>query len=298
MAALKFGRNYTLSITVPESPEPIILGLPFTFEFEVVRNDLASASHAHLRIYNLGKIKRDMIRKAPYDINRIMQVQLNAGYGTTADLPIIFKGYCMEAWSVREGVNFITELDCYDGGYAYVNAKIDIAFAGGTSYTQIITAIANQIVSQTPGLSIGLIDNFPGSLPPNSGNSYSGTGCDLLKELTGNGFYIDNGKIYCLLAQTTVSTFETVINSASGLLETPQLEFPRVITKILFEPKLGVGQKVRLETDTTVFGNQDYKIISIAHRGIISPAVSGDALTTLGLVSTQFLVTNPSAPVF
>jgi molybdate-binding protein len=52
---------------------------------------------------------------------------------------------------------------------------------------------------------------------------------------------------------------------------------------MIFEPRVICGQFVTLESSTDASFNGDYKITSVKHRGVISPVVSGDAITTLGL---------------
>jgi len=288
VAVLKFGRNYSLSIQVPEESSPLIITPPLSLEFDINRNDLASASTASLRVYNLAQKKRDLVRRSPVDFDRIIEVELRAGYGNT-NLPIIFRGQVSEAWSVREGVNFITQLELFDGGRAYIQAVIDMSFSGGTPFNDIINKIVDNVVGQTPGLTKGKISNFSGTLPVNRGNTYSGPGLEVLKDLTGDGMFIDNGTINCLTPGDFLPVqIIPVINSASGLLGTPRLEFPKVIVNVLFSPNLAVGQNVKLETDSSKFAGF-YQIIAISHRGMISPAVAGEAVTTLGLVSGQFL---------
>lgn len=318
---LKFGRNYSLSVLPPGESSPIIINPPLTLEFEITRNDLSSANHGHFRIYNLSEKKRNRIHRSPNNVDAIFEVKLNAGYGEL-NLPVCFRGQIFEAWSVREGVNFITEMDCFDGGRAYTEAQINMQFTASVDspvpIRTVIDQIVDNIVAQTPGLTKGFIGSFQGNIT--RGNSYVGSGMEVLKRLTGGGVFIDNGTINCLVSDADVLPVQVlpVINAASGLIGTPRLEFPKVIATTLFSPNLSVGQNVILETESPTFDpravfspalnqksstptlsqqstfRQAYKILGINHRGIISPAVSGEALTILSLYSGQFLQGVPS----
>ena len=86
----------------------------------------------------------------------------------------------------------------------------------------------------------------------------------------------------------------TIIDSSTGLLNTPLLEETVVYLDILFEPRLVFGQGVKLKATT---GPSDfintYKVVSIHHRGTISDAVCGDAVTTVGLLGGIFAQVEP-----
>jgi len=291
--ASKFGLNYHLKVTTPEAE--IEIDPPFTLEFSIMRNDLSSANTAALRIYNLGEQNRNLIRQAPSDYGRMshVQVQLNAGYGD--DLPMIFRGYATEAWSVREGVNFITDLECLDGGGAFITPNINMTFQAGTPISSVISAMIDSMVSQTIGIAKGVIGNFEGTL--DRAQSYSGDAFKVLNEITGGCVFIDNGIVNCLKNNEFFEQSVLEISNETGLLNTPKLEWPRVICDVLFEPHFTVGQKVSLmsltakQFNTTVQGrpeNKPYKIISIAHKGIIAPTISGPTVTTVGLLDAEF----------
>jgi hypothetical protein len=73
------------------------------------------------------------------------------------------------------------------------------------------------------------------------------------------------------------------ISSASGLLGTPVLQETFLTFDILFEPRLFVGQKVRLNSITAANFNGEYKVVSVKHSGTISEAIGDDARTSVAL---------------
>lgn len=280
----KLGRNYSLTITSSNLPNgPIVVSLPFTLEFDITRNTLTSANVCQLRLYNLSATNRNALRRNvtsgwSYPLET---VTLQAGYGT--NLPIIFSGNVSQAWSVREGTNFITQLECFDAGFSYVNAQVPenlSSYPKGSLYRDIIIDLINSI----PDIKIGVVGSYPGSLPRQT--TYNGNTFDILSALTGGGFFVDHG-IGNALGNNEYSAKApaSIINAATGLLNTPILENNIVRFNMIFEPSLDVGSGVQLSSttfDSTIFQNYTgfYKITSVKHRGMISATVCGDAITT------------------
>jgi hypothetical protein len=283
----KFGRNYILTVET-QNNDLLIIQPPFTIEFDITRNILTSANVCSIRIYNLSQNNRNKIRFNIMDIGLFRSVQLQAGYGP--NLPIIFSGNITQAWSVRESVNFITAIECFDGGFAFANGQTNTVFPSGTSQQDVIATLAGSL----PHASLGVIGNYPGSL--SRGASYSGNTADILRDITGGGVFIDNGKVFCLGDSECREGEMLLINSSSGLLGTPVREQTILTFDMIFEPRLTVAQKIQLQSATAQNFNGFYKIISLKHRGMISQAVCGDAITSVGMFyGTSALTTVPAA---
>lgn len=271
---VKFGRNYSLSVET-QNGETLTIELPFTIEFDITRNTLTSANVAQVRIFNLSQKNRNQIRKDVSDYGDLRLLQLKAGYG--ANLPIVFSGNITQAWSVREGSNFITQIECFDGGFAFANAQIDLPVPSGTAKQTVIETLASNL----PGVTVGVIGSFPGDL--GRAQALSGNTLQLLAEQTGGAVFIDNGKVNCLKNSECLEGEIAIIDSNSGLLGTPVREQTIIHFEMLFEPRLQVGQLVQLQSITGANFNGFYKVISVKHRALISGAVAGDAITTVGM---------------
>lgn len=302
----KLGRNYFLQVGLADGTL-LPIQLPFTIEFDISRNILPSANVCSIRIYNLSANHRNLVRLDPMDIiGTYRPVILQAGYNQ--DLSTIFSGNMTQAWSVREGTNFVTTLECFDGGFAFANAVTGVSFPGNTSYQTIISTLA----SSATNLTKGAIGSFPGTI--NKGKTYSGNPLELLANLTGNAVFVDSLKVNCLgdnecLANPGIP----VIDASTGLLGTPVRENLILTFDMIFEPKIVVSQQVQLlstaggassvatqgqiktgSNPTSSNFNGFYKVTSVKHRGMISGAICGDAITTLKMFwGTQTLV-----PVF
>lgn len=280
----KFGRNYELKVQVDTAGSVLTLKPPFTCEFDITRNTLSSLNVCQLRIFNLSQLSRDQIRYNITNLGQKRKISFKAGYGD--NIATIFTGTITEAWSVREGVNFITQIECYDGGFAFQTGTITASpFIAGTPYREIIRTLMRDL----PDVSIGAIGNFTGVLPKKT--TYSGDPVKALQELTGGAFFIDNGKAYALKTDEYVPTLgqRLVVNAQSGLLGTPVREQTGVHFDMLFEPALTVGTKIKLESLTEQNFNGEYKVTEVKHKGVISDAVAGDAITTGGFFFSKIL---------
>lgn len=274
--AVKFGRSYVLEIET-QNGEILTIKPPFTVEFDITRNTLTSANVCSIRIYNISKNNQNQIRKDVTDTWDVRTITFSAGYG--ANLPVVFSGNISQAWSVREGVNFITQIESFDGGFAFATGQTNITFPAGTAFQTIIQTLAASL----PDLTVGAIGSFPGNL--SRGNAYVGNTIDILRQLTGGAVFIDNGKVNILNDSDVLAGELLIINASSGLLGTPIREQTIINFDMLFEPRLTVGQMVQLQSTTAAnnIQNQVYKIISLKHRGMISNAVCGDAITSVGM---------------
>lgn len=273
---IKWNRNYILSIQV--NGGWIDITMPFTMSFHIIRNTLAQANTGRFTILNLSEDTRRKIYKDKYKTAVYKGIELRAGYGDTKEtLPLIFKGNIKQAYSQRNGVNYETEIEAYDAGFAYVNANTGRSFAQGTTDKQIITTL----IKDLPHISVGKIGKFTEKL--SKGNTMQGATIELLKNVTKSNFFIDNEKAYCLQENECFKGNLQKITSDTGLLGSPLREEALLTFTILFEPRLQVGQYVQLESSTEKLFNGDYKVIGVEHQGVISDAQSGRCITKVSL---------------
>lgn len=272
----KVNRNYQLFVQ-DEFGASVTIKNPFSVEFDIKRNILSSANVSSLRLINLSDITRNFLRKDAYDYGLVKPILFKAGYGS--NLSVCFAGNISAAWSVREGTEFITEIHSYDGGNAYSNGIVNMQFPAGASQQTVVQNLVDSLgnFNVTPGV-IGQID---GTLSRT--NSYSGSTTDILDNLTGGGFFIDNGKANVLADNEFIAGEIAIINAKSGLLGTPVRENLYLNLEVLFEPRLVIGQQIQLQSQTGTNFSGNYKILSLHHRGIISESVGGRAVTSVGL---------------
>jgi len=264
-------------------------------EFDVSRNNAGNANVGHFRIFGLNPTSRNNLRYDFYDWGLLSTMTLQAGYGR--NLPTIFAGNIITSQSYREGVTFMTEIDAHDIGFAFINADFNQPYEAGTPYQQIMDDMINSlgVFGVKPGITNPDFATYQGNTKLPVKKTYSGKTIQLLTELTGNNFFIDNGKSYVLNINDVISGTLKVLDESAGIINSPRLEYNTVHLEMEFEPSilmsqlltLNLTQNSSLNSDQNL--NGDYKVISIKHRGIISPTVCGDAITTLGLISSKYV---------
>lgn len=287
---LKFGRGYLLRCENPRFPGGNIeIRLPFTVEFDIQRNNFPSNNTGVIKIYNLAPEHRYLLTHDRWDpgYNSVSTINITffAGYGPGPAWPQVFKGNTQRAWSVREGVNFVTYLDCADGGRAYGNAITNRDFAGGTPIQEVYQALIQDLLPF--GVSIGAVSRFVGTLA--KGQSFSGSTIDILRQLSNSNFFIDNLKMNILRQPDAIGGPDILINAESGLLGTPIKEDQYLMFDMLFEPRISVGTIVNVQASSSLpTYNGPHRVKSIHHKGTISDAVCGDAITSLSVEAGVF----------
>lgn len=281
--ANKFGRNYRLLVQkYSDRSKFLTIKPPFTIEFNITRTQMPSENTCTIRIFNLGLENRNEILKDQFDQDISRQVVLHAGYGDGPNFPLVFYGNITKATSVREGTNYITTIECFDGGNRF-STNPNLTWTAGTSYQTIIGQLIDSL--SVYGIKKGYIGNFEGEV--SRGYSPETGIIDTLIRLTGGGFFIDNGVANCL-SKNEVFADENVmvIKSDSGLLGTPLREQTILTFTVLFEPNIRIGQPIQLESITAANYDGQYKVISVRHKGTISDAVCGEATTEIEVFYT------------
>ncbi len=262
---------------------------PLTLEFRIIRHILSSSNTGTFRIYNLNQTTRGNIYRDKFNFTDIRTLSVQAGYSTTTPLPTIFNGNVKQAYSCREkgAVNFITEIQGYDIGFAMTKSFSNFTIAPPTlpvvTKQAVIDGLVSDMIKNTPGavLKRGVIGTYTGTYP--RGRTVFGPTWDILQTETDKGCYIDNGRIYCLQNQEAFEGDIQVINSSTGLLSTPKRAETYMTIEILFEPRVVIGQRILLDSMSSPQFNGYYKVIGIEHAGIISDAVGGQCSTVLTL---------------
>jgi hypothetical protein len=288
---VKFQRNYKLTIELPgfepfkgvpyklpPVPETIVIEPPFTLNFNIQRNCLASMNTGTFSILNLKEPTRRKIFHDRYDTTNYRYIELRAGY--SEDMPIIFQGNLRQAYSVRSGTEWTTDIEAFDGGFAAVNGFTSQSFPAQSNLRDILT---------------GIIKDMPKALGSNIGNydqsnsrgvSILGNSWQEANKLIGydSHAFIDLETVNILKLNEYIDADTKIIKitSESGMLDTPKRFDTYLQLKMLFEPHIKVGQIVEIESLETIVNGQ-YKVIGVSHAGTISEATSGQCTTTLSL---------------
>jgi hypothetical protein len=256
---------------------------PFTLEFDIIRNILSSVNTGSFRIYNLNKTSRQFIRRDQFDFDNLKTIKLEAGYGDTMNE--IYSGTISKAYSTRQGVNYIITIESEDGGWAEANIRTDKSYPAGTKNEDIIKDLVKQL--KVGKVTQGKIGAYLGASL--RGVAYSGPIMQILSEITGGGFFIDNMVAHVLNDKECIEKQILVINSETGLLGTPIRQQIYVTFDILLEPRLKIGQRIQLESTTLDDEiNTQYKVMAVSHKGVISEVISGSSITSVTCLPGEF----------
>jgi hypothetical protein len=277
MSDRKFNRAFILKIETGDN-EFVEVKSPFTLDFNVVRNNLASANTATFTIYNLGTETRAKIFKDVYDIGNLRAIQLFAGYAESEGdlIPRCFNGTIKRAFSYRQGADFKTVIEAYDGmismGTDFVSMTVPPSSPVGAAVAKVASELKN-VDKVTIGQKFTDLTKRAMSIMGNPG--------DILKQLTNNNFYIDNQSAYALDQTEVVPGEIRLINYDNGLIGTPKKSELMIEIEMIFEPRIKPSQLIELESLTEDRFNGVYKVTGMTHRGIISGSMGGDCRTVL-----------------
>lgn len=283
---IKFLRDYELLAEAYDGQIIEILGPGsagggLTLEFSIERNMNNSANKATFQIYNLGPNKRNRLRKSRFQQANLdyKSVVFRAGYSSDINLPVVFSGNIGEASSIRNGPNWITTLECFGGLNAYNSAITGLQFEKNTPIEVQLATLFKQL----PNVEPGVIGNIPGSSKRSV--SISGPVMDNIKDVSrGANVFIDNGKVNVLTDSDFVPSDINLIDSASGIIGVPQRSAQIVTVELVFEPRILVGQRLAVVSETLNDFSGIYKVVKVAHTGTISNTVGGDAKTKIDLL--------------
>lgn len=284
---LKWGRNYKIifeigvrkDLTEYIPQEEITVQYPTTLRLNISSGiNSSNISQGNFQLYNLSETTRAKLWKDNFNQTKYITMYLYAGYGN--DLPLIFRGDVMQCYSFRESgaVDFITDIQTSDGSYMLIDGVANRTFSKGTELPNIIKTLLEEV----PIYKAGYITNKAN--PLSKDRTFIGKTLDLLGREYGDfDIYIDKGELNILANNEVVPGYLPVITAESGLLGSPRRSELNLVVNTLFEPRIVLGQAIELISDSLPFVNQIYKVISVAHQGVISPVECGTLTTTITL---------------
>ena len=273
MSVGKLQRTYRLDIFTPEN-EQITIAVPFSIQFNIVRNTLASANKATITLYNLGPSTRNRVFKDRFSTTEYFRVSLFAGYGNR--LHEVFLGNILEAYSYRDQTEWVTVIDAYDGMDAIQNG---FTAQTVTRNTPVRELIAN-VVSDMPNVLLGVLGS-PADGTTSRGQVLFGQSSEQLNTVTGGQYFIDLETVNVLADDERLPGIATRLDP-STLLQTPRRRQAMLEVVTLFEPQIQIGQAYEIESLEPIYNGQ-YIVIGFTHNVTISEAQSGDARSDIQL---------------
>lgn len=298
MPEFKFGRSFVLRIEGNLEVDGAMyteITSPFTCEFNIVRNLSASTNIATFVIYNLSPDVRSKIYKDPQDVNNLKAIQFFAGYSDKAGdmLPRCFKGTVRFAYSQRNGPDFRTIIEAYDGFNSAGITNLALSIPANTNAVDTIKAVTNQITQQIKetlpsvgklGVTISKKSEEKMTKVASRATAMMGTPEALMNQVTGGDGYIDGMAFYSLTETDVLEGDVRLIDTYNGLLGTPRKADTYVEIDMLFEPRIKPAQLIELSSETDDRYNGVHRVSAITHKGVISGSQSGDCITSLSML--------------
>lgn len=280
----KFGRTYLLSIQGNNGSQTIYsVQPPLTLEFEVVRNMWGGANSGKFKIYNLAEKTRNNLFHVRYDtaIENAQTIRLFAGYESRGNVPMVFFGNVRRCSTMRKRVDWITDIDAWDGGLGMILGQISLEKSGKDwSAEEILRTISGTM----PYVQFGAVGDI--SIKSSRGISMAGNSWDIARKMVGSGclMFVDNGMSYAIKeTEYLVKPGATeLIVGPNNILGTPRIDAGIMEVDMIFEPSVFVAQSVSVTSLNSIY-NGTYQLRGFRHAGTISGAICDKAITTLQL---------------
>lgn len=188
-----------------------ISGLKIVFSIE--KTDSADPNKSKIQIYNLSQ---DTHAKVAVAGNHIT---LRAGYEDET-VAAIFFGDVLKGARRKDGTEFITELEVFDGRTAVMSGQVSVSYAMGTEARTIVQAFVDAI-----GLSYKGMENVPADEAYPHGYSFIGMAADGLKDVLNRydlTFTIQNEMLFIIRPGEAADKTGLKLTAETGLLTTPE----------------------------------------------------------------------------
>lgn len=248
----------------------LIKDLRISFSIEKTLTETLNTST--IRIYNLSPTSRKIV-EAPNNA-----VILKAGYTQDKGALTIFVGIVRRSLTIREGVDWVTELELDDGLIAYRDSKFSTSFDPGSRGVDVLKQVADKF-----GIAVGkLPDAIEQKIYPN-GFSFVGRARDAMAKVCnylGLEWSIQNQTIQVLKKGGYRERTAIVISTDTGMIKSPQLEAKTMSDKLAAKQGLttnSAGVVTKKSDKLTVSGNppkdrlevQGYKVETLMQPTIL-----------------------------
>ncbi len=252
---LRYDRKYRLRVGIRDSELEFLS--PFRIAFECDKSIRGSLNKLTVKIFNLSEGSRRDLAKDTEDSSIDIPLKLDIGYGEK--LENIFTGTVLTGYSERKGPEFITTLECLDGGFDLYNSFTSKSVIGKD-------AAVKEIVKDFTKTTAGKITQQNKLVRPKVlvGNSIELISEQLNEDET---YFIDSEKLYIIKGNEVISSFVPVVSSETGLINQPQRANQIVTFSTMLNPAIRIGGLSDLRSETAKHLNAIYRVETIKYIG-------------------------------
>lgn len=255
---MQFDRDYQL--TIEYDGVNVLIQPPMRVVFDVFRSiDGSGLNKATISVYNLKESTRAKIEKSAEDTRKI-KVKLITGYKSGDNrLRQIFDGLVMLGHTERDGVDFVTKMESYDGMndlfYGYVAKTVK------TKQQSLNRALSDM------GLSKGIVTNLADLTRPKVMFGKSTKVIESFLTDTNQSWFIKDGKLNIINGNEVLDGYIPVISPESGLISTPTRQQQIITFDTLMNASIELGGMIDLQSTTGFHVNGKHKVVTIETRG-------------------------------
>lgn len=210
----------------------------FRIKFATKQQDTSVPNSLNVRIYNLSQETTQEILQKPGKGQKPLGILLSAGYSYNNG--VIFKGNIIQTLAGREnGTDTFVEIIAADGDLAFNFAVVNRSFAVDCQYSDQLKAALNSM-EKAEGITPGYIAQFPTVGLPRGKVVWGNASAvlDSIAKSTGSKYNIDNGELTFIPLSTYRPDDVVFINTATGMVGSPQQTTSGVNVKCLLNPKI------------------------------------------------------------
>lgn len=247
--------------------------------FSIEKTATETLNTSTIKIYNLSQSSRKLV-ETPNNA-----VVLKAGYVDDIGPVTIFVGIVRRSLTLREGPDWITELELDDGLIAYRDSKVSVSFSPGSLGINVLEQVASKF-----GLPVA---KFPSEVLNKTypqGFSFVGRVRECMSKVCnylGLEWSIQNQEIQVIKKGGHLERSALLISSNTGMLDSPELEAKTMSDKLAAKQGITTksdGVTTKKSDKLTVSGNppkdrlevQGYKV-----RSLLQPTVLPGSLIQL-----------------
>ena len=219
------------------------------FSFTIEKSASSTPNQSVVRIWNM----REETRRIVETVNNA--VILKAGYAQDTGAQTIFVGVVTRSTTMREGPDWVTELELADGLIAYRDGKASLQFPVGSNALSVVSGISGQFGLPVKPLPDGVTKTYP------HGFSFVGRLRDAMNkacDYAGLEWSIVDHEIQVIKKGGVAKKKAIVLSPDTGMIGSPQPEAKTMSDKNAAKSGLTVdnaGVRVK-KSDTTKTGKK------------------------------------------
>ena len=253
---MSFIRDFRL--IVYDSRDSLLLDIkpPTRISFNLQKSISGGLNKLNARIYGLIERNRNILTK---DVEKDKLIKVILLIGHQGKIKQVFLGNLHRGNVSLSDDGFISEIECYDGGYDLQKSFTSKTVYGGQESVRAI-------IDDMPNTEVGKITQPDNLIRP---RLLVGNSVGLLKTLKKNNqdFFIDDNKVYLINNDDTINDYRVQVNSKTGLMTTPTQEQRKVNFDMIINADIKMANLIVLESDVDVRLSGVHRVVAINYQG-------------------------------